>query len=276
MGRRGLQLAAIALLVLVSVSIIFVQSLPAARQSEISSGTNLYHRNAVTQADNSDGSRSSKPSDGFTYAAPLSSISERNTPSESGLTCRGDDSPAGFLNSGQRSKRCDYEPPSDHSSDYARSDVPMGEAGSPSNDGDESGSGSEGAKEIDYEAYAPQGALAKFYLTASDAQVVSDLVSRGNWKPDSPLASRFTEFSALRLHGWDHIDATKDLAEDFESHAPLQDALCDLGLSDKASPEGTNELWTYGHTLLWRKNRQYMQVSKRGLFYVHPFSSQCF
>lgn len=253
-----------------------IGSFPAARQREINSGIKLHQPIDATHADNSDGSRSSKPSDGFTYAAPLSLISERDTPNESGLACRGDDSPSVILNRGQRSKRSDYSPPSDHSSDYMGSDDPMGEAGSQSNDGDGSGSGSEEAKEIDYEAYALQGALAEFYLTASDEQIIADLVSRGNWKPDTPIASRFTEFSAIRLNGWDHIDATKDLKKDFESHAPLQDALRDLGLSDKASPEGTNELWTYEHTLYWRKNRQYMQVSKRGLFYVYPYSSQCF
>ena len=53
----------------------------------------------------------------------------------------------------------------------------------------------------------------------------------------------------LAENGWEGEDTTSK--NEFAVWVPFTSALKDLGLSDKAAPNGENEHWTYRHVLQW-------------------------
>lgn len=163
------------------------------------------------------------------YTAILPSTWQIDIDRDIKLAHRDEHLPTKHSNNGQISGRADNPPPK-----YGSLGHPLGQSQGSSN----SDSGSE--SEIDFMEVVNNGALVLGYLSASVEQILADLASKGKLLPVSRLAGRFTEFSAFKQNGHSSGDLTDVLKEDFLAYVPIPNALQDLGLSDKARPEGKN------------------------------------
>jgi hypothetical protein len=115
---------------------------------------------------------------------------------------------------------------------------------------------------LNYQEFIALGRAIAIAMRTDEDTLQAALILQNRLPEGQLLASRFTDPSAFKSNGWNQIDRTSELVDDFGFYAPIKTSLHSLGISTSGRPTGKNYYTSYQHTLPWQHEGQEMKVSQ--------------